>query len=424
MQKRFYLWILLFFLAGCGRPAALPPATEPRAVAQSTLAQSSTKLPTPASSSYVPPPTRPTSRPVTSTPTPVPTPSPVPPPTPTYPPYTDNPFTVLFVRDGNLWLAEVGGSGERQLTSELPGWTVSSYSVAPDCWRVAYSSYRNDSGRIDGLVKQVDLADGTVSVLIGEDNAYSEGDVRWLDATHVAFEVSEFLVAGHEKDLPPWGAVQPFHSIVMDLDSGETTLVPESLELSQSPDGRYWLTGSCYYVYECPLDYMLRDRQSGETWPVAAEIGWGRFLGWSPDSRQMLFSGLDNPDSQKLWLVLVDVASREEIRIAPSDKLLFGGGWSPDGESISYEQCAGREDPSGRPMDCALGLMDRNGGNQQVIAPLPSDSVLLPHGWTPDGRRLILYDPNAYQLWSIRRDGTDLRPIVFDADSVHVLCEP
>jgi hypothetical protein len=62
--------------------------------------------PTPGSALISPLPT-PTPGPPTDTPTSTPTPS----PTPTYPPYTDAPFKMVFLRDGNLWLSEIGGQG-------------------------------------------------------------------------------------------------------------------------------------------------------------------------------------------------------------------------------------------------------------------------------------------------------------------------
>ncbi len=437
MQKRFYLCILLLFLSSCSQPASLPPATEP--LGPTALVPLVTRVPTPVPQSYHPPPTWPHLPPATYTPTagptswppppptPVPTPTPTsgpsPTPTPTYPPYTDNPFTVLFMRDGNLWLAEVEGNEERQLTSEPPGWWVESYAIAPDCRRVAYVSYYNDSITIDALVKQVDFADGTVSLLFGQDDPYVEQRINWLDNTHVAFDV-QFLASGREDGSNPGD--KRGRSTVVDLETGLREYLPEqTILVSQSPDRRYWITTGFGYA---PGPYSLQDRQTGEVWPLAVDSNSVDFCGWSPDGRQLLLCGFIYPDVEDAWLVLVDLPSRQETKIDPPDRLLLWAHWSPDGESIAYVQCAGREEsPPNALQGCALGLMDRNGGDQRLIAPLPADLLFVLDGWTPDGQRLVLYEPNADAFWSIRTDGTDLRPIVLNMQpsvGAQVLCQP
>ena len=115
-------------------------------------------------------------------------------------PYADTPFTLLFIRDGNLWLSEIGGSGERQLTHEPADWPVTEYAIAPSCDRVAYVPYKGPP-EANALIKQVVLPSGDVSVLTGEEDAYIEYGVGWVDDGHLTFVLSEFLVAGR----PPTG---------------------------------------------------------------------------------------------------------------------------------------------------------------------------------------------------------------------------
>jgi hypothetical protein len=157
---------------------------------------------------YVPPPSW-TPRP-TWTPGPSPTPWPTATPLPTYTPrptptlaptsaepYTDQPFYFVFVRGGQLWLTEIGGAGERQLTHEE--WTIDrdyGYAMAPDCRHVAYVPWA-DSQMPDALIKQVNITDGFISVLAGADDANLEIGPSWLDDTHLAYSVSEYQAAGH-----------------------------------------------------------------------------------------------------------------------------------------------------------------------------------------------------------------------------------
>lgn len=393
--------IMALVLIGCTQHTTVSPLESPH-----SLLPSPTPLPT---QTETPIPISP------STPQLVWTTIPSPFPTPTYPPYSDKPFVVIFIRDGDLWLSEAGGTGEHQLTDESEDWPVLEYAISPACDKIAYIVY-HPPPEADAFIKQVDLLTGDVSVLTGKNDPYIEYNIGWLDDTHITFSLSEFTASGYTKETPAWEQFKPFEHLIFNLVTGERIPVPQSLHLSQSPNGRYWLTGSCGYVYECPLEYVLHNLVTGEQWRVAKSIGWGRFLGWSPDSQWMLFTAYERGKAITLTqLVVINVATREERRITSSNQNVQAASWSPNGQSIALIQC----DLEG----CALWTMSRTGDDIQRV-PTEITDAAWSVDWIPDGSRLIFTrEEDTSVVWSVRLDGTDLRPIVFNAVMPRILCK-
>ncbi len=396
--------IAVLFLAGCAAPLpAASPLTSPIVLATPTLTVTKTAYPTVTG---------------TVTPQPSPTPSPQPSPTVTYPPYSDAPFTLVFLRNGNLWLSEIGKSGERQLTYEPADWPIRWYDVSPRCDRIAYIP-NQDQPSIDALVKQVIISDGSVNVLTGGDDPYSEYGVKWLDSTHIAFKFQGYQVPKYRTD-GAWPGVDAFNHIVLDLATGKRIFVSESLFLSQSPNGRYWLTCSRGYVYEGACTYKLRDLVAGKQWPVAKSIGWGNFIGWSPDSRQMLFDSCRDPIDATVQLMVIDVTVDKEQPITPDHKTVMSASWSPDGRTIAFAQCD--VDSLEARKNCALWLVNSDGSNARMI-PVNVAGEVMNLAWTRDSSRLIFTIYDTPVVWSVRINGTDLRPVVSNASQYQILCK-
>jgi dipeptidyl aminopeptidase/acylaminoacyl peptidase len=407
--------IITVNLIGCAKQASVSPPESPHSVLSSST-------PTPMGAVSPTPINTPTLYPTL-----LPTASPS--PTPTYPPYEGEPFTVVFLRGGNLWLSEIGGKGEHQLTTESDGWFVQEYAVSPRGDRIAYVAFQSPP-QADALIKQVDVSTGSVSVLTGENDPYLEYSVGWLDSEHITFSLGEFMAPGYTKETPAWDGFEPFHHIVFNLTTGERTFVPESLVLSQSPDGRYWLACSREYAYTGPCDYKLHDLVTGEEWTIAENIGWGTFVDWSPDSEILLFTAFEDPNDLTVQLVAIDAATRQERVITSDSEAVIEATWSPNDQMIAFARCSPSEDPW--PFDdCGLWLMSPDGSDRRRVLATGSLEPMHPD-WTPDGSRIVFaaYDENvltSWTVWSITVDGGDLRPIVSNASSrvgPTVLCNP
>jgi len=133
---------------------------------------------------------------LTFTPSPIPstTVSPTLTSTPTVPPYTGNPFSIVFIRGGNLWIAHIGQKvTERQLTFESSEMRVISFDVAPDGTRVAYIPYQLEP--LNSLVKMLDLSTGETRVILGKDDPFSETCVIWAYLPEIAYQNHVHLVA-------------------------------------------------------------------------------------------------------------------------------------------------------------------------------------------------------------------------------------
>jgi hypothetical protein len=372
----------------------------------------------------------PTSRPTeVDIPTPVPataeTPTLVstvaPHPTPEWAPYEDEPFTIVYQRCGELWLSEVGGRGEWPLTnedmgtSERPCLGVSSFSVSPDGQRVAYvvGDGQND------FVKVVSLPDGSTRVVGSTSepqHVYIFERPMWWDNTHIAYYICE------PPPIKEDDTIQMKELVVVDLETGESIAELFSAFQYPSPDGRYVLS-----VDPSPYLCQLHDRQTEEQWVVIDEDTPAGFMSWSPKGQLALFilvveEGKSKVGSKVERLLVLDAETREQRLISPEDKVAHGIGaaWSPDDQMIAYSQC----DPP--PTFCGnleLWLTSPDGTNRRRI---PMEEPLFPTqlSWTPDSSRLVFDSPpQEPSIWSIRLDGTDLRPIA-DGQDPQVLPAP
>ena len=116
---------------------------------------------------------------------------------------------------------------------------------------------------------------------------------------------------------------------------------------------------------------------------------------WSPDSEELAFASVDG-ESQIIYAVKPDGTDLRTIWRSESDNPatpIFQVLWSPDGSELIF-------------------LSD----GAYLVRQDSSDLRLLPAvgtraAWSPDGSRIAIYDPG-YALYSMSRDGTDLRVLV------------
>ncbi|MDP9226915.1 MAG: hypothetical protein M3P18_24345 [Actinomycetota bacterium] len=101
----------------------------------------------------------------------------------------------------------------------------------------------------------------------------------------------------------------------------------------------------------------------------------------------------------------------ELTQITHIDGLAAAPDWSPDGRQIAFTL-----------NDCAIALMDADGGNLHVIASDPDPDLCLGDAsFTPDGARLVYtridFALEAGQIWSMKIDGSD-QQFITDAGDV------
>lgn len=103
-------------------------------------------------------------------------------------------------------------------------------------------------------------------------------------------------------------------------------------------------------------------------------------LAWSPDSRQILFGRKPasvSPEPQVFPLPWLVDPSNGHVQRLDNDPLITysGGTWSPDGRRLAFY------DPNAK----GIRVRDQSGGKEVVI----SSNALLPGSWSPDSQRLI-----------------------------------
>jgi len=279
------------------------------------------------------------------------------------------------------------------------------------------------SGEDDTVVKVMDIRVGTTRVITSarENEPYTLfarflQQLAWWDGTHIAY----YLLAPPPEEAPDAGRQLKSLEIV-NLETGETTTEVVSTLQYPSPDGRYVLSGHNFRGLDPHYQpYQLDDRQTGERWTVTDADVPSHFLGWSPDGRLMLFDLNYERDVLDV-LVVVDAETRTRQVITPEGKTVHPSGvaWSPDGQTIAYLQC---DRPTTACMNPELWLSSPDGADRRRIPmdePIHSTQI----SWTADGSRLVFQTMRQPHIWSVRVDGTDLRPIA-DGQDPQVLSAP
>ena len=359
------------------------------------------------------------------TPTPVPvtteTPTPMstatPHPTPEWAFYEDESYTIVFQRDGELWLSEIDGWEEWPLTNEGlytgegPSKGVSSFAVSPNGQSIAYivRDEHNDYVKVVNVLNSNARVVGSTSTPDRVVNfGFSSGPLVWWDDTHIAYYVFEPPTT-REDD-----TIRMKSLIVVDTETGENTVEPFSTFQYPSPDGRYVLS---------ELPHQLYDRETGEQWIVIEEKENASFLRWSPDGRLMIFSLTykleESGVSDLRILFVVDAETHTRWVVTSEDKVALNAVWSPDGQTITYLQCDPPTTGCGNP---ELWLTSPDGTNRHRI-PMEESIHCTQLSWTPDGSRLVFETTRDPSIWSVRLDGTDLRSIA-DGQNPQVLPVP
>lgn len=132
---------------------------------------------------------------------------------------------------------------------------------------------------------------------------------------------------------------------------------------------------------------------------------------WSPDGRYLAYDlafppiGATRPSfpaDAEIYVMDLETGSRRQLtdnNVADVDP-----DWSPDGERVVFVRAA---EDSGYPPSLQLVLIPAEGSREQILIECPSPCVR--PKWSPDGELLAFAMEEA--IWTIRRDGSDLRQV-------------
>jgi Tol biopolymer transport system component len=397
MKYRLLFFFFLFMISGCSFSST--QAIEPAII--QTSSTSPIRIPT---SSLMP----------TVTVSPAPTLS------PTFPPYTGEPFSIVFLRGGNLWLANIADKIiERQLTFESPDMRIISFDISPDRTRIAYIPYRLEP--LNSLIKLIELSTGATQVLLGENDPFSEVAVVWLDNNRIAYKSQDHLVPTFTTELVD----NPTTYIIYDLSTERQIETTAFDHISPSPDGRFWLT--CVGRVEGCHTFTLYNLANDQESKIGKNLKWVNSAEWSPDSRFMLFRTNDSPDDCTGQLVLINSETLEERLIVPEDKTAGDAEIFPSGEFLVYEQSDVINSSiceRGEPEYWQLNLNDFT---TQVLS-ANFEKNIWDVTWSPDGRHLIFfygsYAGREHDLWSMNLDSSDLQPLLASVEEFRIISSP
>jgi len=140
---------------------------------------------------------------------------------------------------------------------------------------------------------------------------------------------------------------------------------------------------------------------------------------WSPDGKRLAF-GCFHPDPEPIELAIADLETGDVTTVWTSGRLeqAWSPRWSPDGSSLVFELeqlSADREHTTGT----GLAIVPSAGGAARRITPVSMFATY--SDWSPDGERIVFSTygidsfetggPGATNLYTVKPDGTELRPV-------------
>ena len=203
--------------------------------------------------------------------------------------------TLVFGRDGSLWLLELVTRRERQLSQPQKTYEDLGASWAPDGHYLVFASNRDGNREIYRMVP----ADGRVERLT--DRAGSDGEpIVAPDGNRMAY------VSSHESE----------HQIrIMDLKSGATRILVSETEnlygLSFSPDGQQLAYNG---IREGNYEILMVSLNDGRIRQLTHHPGQDHLAVFSPNGLRLVFT-TDYQEREQIFLL--EVASAERTLIEP-----------------------------------------------------------------------------------------------------------
>ncbi len=290
---------------------------------------------------------------------------------------------VLFVRLGersDLYQVEPDGLNLRRLTDWQDGGSVWDYAVSPDGSLIAFGLVRPDASAVDLWLMGVDGSDARR--LLACDDAQCSGATWSPDGRRLAYEWRQL-----NADLGAVGTgLGPSRIGIYDLLSGQARpLFQDSQMLGYAPR---WSPARTRLGYFDPLGGVrIVDVETGNSQLIPNQLG--EMGAWSPDGQALVVVNLSVVGERVSGhLLRVDLAQGTTSNLSEAQSGASDGSpaWSPTGEWLAFGRKA-LED--GTPTaGQQLWLMRPDGSEARPLVTDP-DAHLGSLAWSPDGRSLV-----------------------------------
>jgi eukaryotic-like serine/threonine-protein kinase len=273
-------------------------------------------------------------------------------------------LSVVDTKNGtdSLWEMQPDGTNPHAL---LQGWNTASQeccgSWTPDGQYFVFQSTRNGQTQLWAMAEKRGVLRKTNS----EPNELTTGPLNYFTPVASADGKKLFAIGSQLR-----GELGRFNQKTLQFEPYLSGISADGVEFSR--DGQ-WVTYSTY-----PEGSLWRSRADGSdrlqlTFPPM-RAGLGR---WSPDSKQIVFTGIVHGQGLKTYLVKAAGGAIQQITAEGRNE--GDANWSPDGNSIVYWSSASW--PPGS--DVAINVLDLR---TQKVSIVPGSGGLFSPRWSPDGR--------------------------------------
>jgi Tol biopolymer transport system component/dienelactone hydrolase len=263
---------------------------------------------------------------------------------------------IVFVRQGDVWVASLSAHTRRRLTHMPEGLRPSNPSFSPDQSYVAFDAARHESvaepmpynGNLMKVFRSTswDERIGVVSVFsyaaepmwipVSSQN-YGSTAMQWAAGPSIVHE--EFSPDHKTMDLKVTSLTGETRTLWKDHDTAWISPADGAMDVT-SPDGK-WVAfisdrSGWPHLYVIPIDASSEAQ--------AKQISKGDFgdgyAAWSPDSRQIAYAHSEAGNQMERFISIVSVETGKIEPIVTSHGVNRAPAFSPDGSFLVYERSA------------------------------------------------------------------------------------